>query len=29
VRSADQKRETVPIASDEKRPLSIARRRKR
>jgi hypothetical protein len=29
VRSADQARETLPVASDEKRALSIARRRKR
>jgi hypothetical protein len=29
VRSADQERETLPVASDEKRPLSTARRRKR
>jgi hypothetical protein len=28
VRSADQERETLPVASDEKGPLSIARRRK-
>jgi hypothetical protein len=29
VRSADQKREALPITSDEKGALSIARRRKR
>jgi hypothetical protein len=28
VRSADQKREALPVTSDEKGPLSIARRRK-
>jgi len=28
VRSADQERETLPVASDEKRTLSIARRRR-
>jgi hypothetical protein len=29
VRSADQERETLPVTSDDKRTLSIARRRKR
>jgi hypothetical protein len=29
VRSADQEREALPVASDEKGTLSIARRRKR
>jgi hypothetical protein len=29
MRSADEERETLPIASDEKRPLPIARRRAR
>jgi len=29
VRSADQKRQTLPVASDEKGALSVARRRKR
>jgi hypothetical protein len=29
VRRADEERETLPVASDEKRALSIARRRKR
>jgi hypothetical protein len=29
VRSADKERETLPVTSDEKGPLSIARRRKR
>jgi hypothetical protein len=29
VRSADQERETLPVASNEKGTLSIARRRKR
>jgi hypothetical protein len=29
MRSADEERETLPVASDEKGALSIARRRKR
>jgi hypothetical protein len=29
VRSADEEREALPVTSDEKRPLSVARRRKR
>jgi hypothetical protein len=29
VRSADEKREALPVTGDEKRTLSIARRRKR
>jgi hypothetical protein len=29
MRSADEEREAMPVASDEKGPLSIARRRKR
>jgi hypothetical protein len=29
VRSADQEREALPVTSDEKRALSVARRRQR